>query len=334
MATHSRSGIPTATPPFRKGGQGGFQKAAFLAAMLVFCGVLYAGELEYVLNASGTLTWTVLQAYPVGGNPNHVRLMTKPASGHLGALSRLAVFRNKKPLGFVRIRQSYNSGCVVGWIGRSMNPSDIKSGDLLRSFKIIARKKTVPRKLRSKERRKIERAVSNLGHDAYSVRQKATASLESRGKEVLPFIERLCDSDDPEIRIRANDIFDSITNRERIVEPGLAAVLMRPTGQNKPTDKMGFLGISMSDVEKGAKPGTLVLGVIKDMPAEKIGLRADDIILSVDGEILNDSTDLREIIAGKDPGCRVKLVVKRKEEEIKVDVELTSRSAGPSTIQR
>lgn len=306
----------------------------FLATALMFCGVLSAGEVEYVLSADDTPAWTVLKAYPGSGGWNYVRLMTNPPSGHPGILSRLAVFRGGKLLGFVRIRQPYSGGCVVGRMGRSMDPSNIRSDDLLKTFELAVRDKVIPQKLRSRERRRIEKAVSELGHDAYSVRQKATVSLKSRGKEVLPFITKLCDSDDPEIMIRANDIFDSIMARERVIEPGLATVLLRATGQNKPENKRGFLGISMSDVEKGTSPGTLILGVVEDTPAEKIGLRAGDVILSVDDEILNDSTDLLELISSRNAGDRVKLVIKREKEEMEIEVKLMGRPTRQTTIRR
>lgn len=318
----------------------------FLALFLTLCTAVSAGErgerheedapapeIEYLMRADESVTWTVLRVTPARAGST-VRLQTSPSVGLPGRLARLAVFRNGRLLGFVRIRQSYSSGCTVGKIGTSMDPSRIKCGDVVRRFEISPREKTPPRKLRSREKKRIEKAVSNLGHDSYGIREKATEFLKSQNTEILPFVRRFLESPDPEVRIRANEIFDSISHRERTIEPDLARVLLRWTGWNKPAEQRGFLGISMSDVENGTRPGTLVVGIVEDTPAERIGLRADDVILSVDGEVLNDSIDLLEIISSRDPGARVRLIVRRQKEDLQIEVELTARPKEPAVIRR
>jgi len=80
------------------------------------------------------------------------------------------------------------------------------------------------------------------------------------------------------------------------------------------TDQLGgYFGVKDGD-------GALITEVMKDTPAEKAGLKAGDIILSVDGEKIEDAGDVREILADKEGP--VELTVLRDRKEIKIKAEL------------
>jgi len=62
--------------------------------------------------------------------------------------------------------------------------------------------------------------------------------------------------------------------------------------------------------------------VMEDSPAEKAGLKAGDVILSVAGEEVEDASDLVEEIRGHKPASKVELKVIRKNRSRKMKVTL------------
>jgi serine protease Do len=57
--------------------------------------------------------------------------------------------------------------------------------------------------------------------------------------------------------------------------------------------------------------GALISDVTSDSPAEKAGLKADDVVVGVDGRAIEDNGDLSRYIASKPPGTTVSLRVLR-----------------------
>ncbi len=82
----------------------------------------------------------------------------------------------------------------------------------------------------------------------------------------------------------------------------------------------GRIGVSIAPVTKevaesidlGAPRGALVQGVEKDQAADKAGVEAGDIILRVDGKVVDKSADLPRLVGGIKPGSRVVLQVFRR----------------------
>ncbi len=82
----------------------------------------------------------------------------------------------------------------------------------------------------------------------------------------------------------------------------------------------GRIGVQIGPVTKevaesiglGAPRGALVTGVEKDQPAEKAGVEAGDIILRVDGKVVDKSVDLPRIVGSLKPGSRATLQVFRR----------------------
>mgnify|MGYP005766523773 CR=1 FL=1 len=68
--------------------------------------------------------------------------------------------------------------------------------------------------------------------------------------------------------------------------------------------------------------GIYVVEVIKNSPAEKVGIRTGDIITKIDGITLNKMSELRKYIYTKSPGDEVTLLVQRKGIISPVKIEL------------
>lgn len=71
--------------------------------------------------------------------------------------------------------------------------------------------------------------------------------------------------------------------------------------------------------------GVLIQSVVPDSPAEKIGLEAEDILLSIDDEPINSPSELRKIISEKQGGDEVKVKFLRGGVPLVLFVELASR---------
>jgi serine protease Do len=81
----------------------------------------------------------------------------------------------------------------------------------------------------------------------------------------------------------------------------------------------GFLGIEMQDLEAGmgeyfgisTGKGVVVNRVISDTPAEKAGLKADDIIVEFEGQPVTNRNDFRNKVAMYKPGTKIQIIVVR-----------------------
>lgn len=93
-------------------------------------------------------------------------------------------------------------------------------------------------------------------------------------------------------------VVSSIIQYGKVTRPKLGITVMTIRGSEKPTDGLIPAGVYVSAVTKGS-------------PAEKAGIRADDIILKVDDERVMLHTDLTNRIAGKQAGDSVKLTIYR-----------------------
>lgn len=92
----------------------------------------------------------------------------------------------------------------------------------------------------------------------------------------------------------------------------------------------GWLGVTIQDITDDLakhfdikeEKGTLVTDVLKDTPAQKAGIKRGDVIVEFDGKSIEDSTDLRNRVAGTLPGDTVRVKVIREGKETVLTVTI------------
>jgi serine protease Do len=92
----------------------------------------------------------------------------------------------------------------------------------------------------------------------------------------------------------------------------------------------GWLGVQILAVDEATAKsfkmkearGAVIAQLTDGSPAEKAGLKPEDVVLSVDDVTVQDQTDLSRYVAGKSPGATVKLKILRNGEEKTVPVTL------------
>lgn len=118
---------------------------------------------------------------------------------------------------------------------------------------------------------------------------------------------------------------------------GLAA-LAPPPASSAPAS--GWLGVSLGP--QSSDPGTAttvesegvkVLGVVHGSPAQKAGLRARDLILSVDGKAVSTPKDVIGIVSSLPPGSSLSLNVSRRGQERLVTPSLVERPSDASLMK-
>jgi serine protease Do len=100
----------------------------------------------------------------------------------------------------------------------------------------------------------------------------------------------------------------------------------------------GWLGVSIQDLTDDladnfgveAKSGVLISQVFADSPAEKAGLKAGDIVLSIEGRSVTDVRQLTRKIAAMPPGHKAGIVLLRDGKKRSFDVKLGEREKGES----
>ena len=99
----------------------------------------------------------------------------------------------------------------------------------------------------------------------------------------------------------------------------------------------GWIGVEPQDVTPEIaesfgleqKSGAIVAGVLKNGPADRAGIRPGDILVSVDGQDITDTTRLLNLIAQIKPGSNAKIHLVRKNHEMDVDVMIGKRPPPP-----
>ncbi|MCX6833704.1 MAG: PDZ domain-containing protein [candidate division Zixibacteria bacterium] len=99
-----------------------------------------------------------------------------------------------------------------------------------------------------------------------------------------------------------------------------------------------WLGVSTQEVDEDlaktfslpTERGAIINEVVDDSPAERAGLKEDDIIISYDGKVVRDDDDLTDLVSDSRPGDTVSLTIIRdgKEQQIKAELGRRPRSHG------
>ncbi|MGH8781876.1 Do family serine endopeptidase [Paraburkholderia sp.] len=99
----------------------------------------------------------------------------------------------------------------------------------------------------------------------------------------------------------------------------------------------GWIGVEPQDVTPEIaesfgleqKSGAIVAGVLKGGPADKAGIKPGDILVSVNGQDITDTTRLLNVIAQIKPGTDAKVHVVRKNRELDLNVTIGKRPPPP-----
>ncbi|KVO79515.1 Do family serine endopeptidase [Burkholderia ubonensis] len=99
----------------------------------------------------------------------------------------------------------------------------------------------------------------------------------------------------------------------------------------------GWIGVEPQDVTPEIaesfglqqKSGAIVAGVLQGGPADKAGIKPGDILVSVNGEEITDTTKLLNVVAQIKPGATAKVHVVRKGKELDVHVMIGKRPPPP-----
>lgn len=110
----------------------------------------------------------------------------------------------------------------------------------------------------------------------------------------------------------------------------------------KGTVERAYLGIKFQEVTKDIAEsfgldkiyGVLISEVVKNSPAEKAGLKEGDIILEVNGKVVDEFTSFPKIIASYLPGDTVKLKIYREKKEISINATLSKQSEQGTVLER
>jgi len=93
----------------------------------------------------------------------------------------------------------------------------------------------------------------------------------------------------------------------------------------------GYLGITIQDLtpelakhfDREPNSGVLVADVLKNTPAYKAGLKSGDIIIEYNGKKINNSNQLRNMVAETSPGTKVKIKIVRNKRKKVLTVKLS-----------
>jgi serine protease Do len=97
----------------------------------------------------------------------------------------------------------------------------------------------------------------------------------------------------------------------------------------------GWLGVAIQDVDQNLAEamglentkGVLISDVTEDSPAQKAGLKRGDVVLKVDGEAVDSTGKLRNLISIAGPDKEVKLEILRDGDKEEIEVTLTQMPA-------
>jgi serine protease Do len=112
--------------------------------------------------------------------------------------------------------------------------------------------------------------------------------------------------------------------------PSNLVKLLVPQLATKGKVEWGWLGVSITDVGdddidrlKLREPkGVLVRNVMPGEPADQAGVKADDVIIALDGTALEASRDLQRLVSTTPVGKRVRVVVLRAGEQKEMEVTI------------
>lgn len=100
----------------------------------------------------------------------------------------------------------------------------------------------------------------------------------------------------------------------------------------------GWLGVEIAPVSDSptnldTHQGVVIAGVMADSPALNAGLKAGDVVLSLDGKTINNANSLIGIVSAKAPNSTLNAIIKRGDEEHEVVITVGERPSRKSLNQ-
>jgi len=103
---------------------------------------------------------------------------------------------------------------------------------------------------------------------------------------------------------------------------GIVCVLALSTAVRAEDEPQGRIGVKLEMVEGNKDGKVVIVEVFSDSPAEKAGLKKDDVLIKVGDFAADDVNEtVKEVIKNK-PGTKLKLTIKRDGKEMKIEVEV------------
>ena len=95
----------------------------------------------------------------------------------------------------------------------------------------------------------------------------------------------------------------------------------------------GWLGVQIQGIDDSmaealnleSKEGALIVSVVEDSPADKAGLKEDDIIIRVDNKTIESDKDLMRTVSSKHPGDFTNFTIIREDQKLRISVTLGTR---------
>ena len=109
--------------------------------------------------------------------------------------------------------------------------------------------------------------------------------------------------------------------------------------KNGTSIEKGYLGVYLEDLDKETKEemdvngGVLIVGVVEGSPAEKSGLKDEDIVIEFDQEIVKDSDQFRKMIGNIPPNKMIRLNIIRDGKKVSLSVRLGRVGSAYSSLK-
>ena len=93
-----------------------------------------------------------------------------------------------------------------------------------------------------------------------------------------------------------------------------------------------YIGVTVSSLSEdvssitGIEAGAWVREVTEDAPADKAGIKVNDVIVKVGEKDIGSSEDLVEVVASSEPGDTLRFFLYRQGKEIEIDVTIDSKT--------
>ena len=119
--------------------------------------------------------------------------------------------------------------------------------------------------------------------------------------------------------VAASNIGFAISMSEAL--PTIASLRDHASGRSR---EEGYIGVGIDDRVDGGQ-GAILASVEKGSPAEKAGLLVNDLVIAIDGAVVDGAAGVVAAIRDREPGDEVVIVVLRNQKEISLTVTLTKR---------